>query len=296
MVKGSILKAHFGPISFVGDIFDIFFTMFNIFIHHVQHLTSTYSTLGFNMCSICCSKRWNQTNRMLKLHKPNVETILIKCWSRASSSPASFFSDELLLRCCGRRAAATGQGIARRWRTSLARAGAASWRRGRLYETECKLLVWGPKRFQIKNLSTIKFHNFSGSTTFILVVSPSEAVYKKLNSFKPGYRWQDDFKLKTCQLQSFIIYCDLQLSYWSFLNPRSFKKWISNFELFQTGFGLTRWFQIKNLSTTKFHNFFWSTTFILVICSYNIVILKRVDGNQRAFSSWSNIQQNVLLH
>ena len=39
----------------------------------------------------------------------------------------------------------------------------------RLYWTECKLLVWGPKRSQIKNLSTIKFHNFLRSTTFILV-------------------------------------------------------------------------------------------------------------------------------
>ena len=47
-----------------------------------------------------------------------------------------------------------------------------------LYWTESKLVVWGPKRMQIKKLSTIKFHNFSRSTTFILVVSPSKIVYK----------------------------------------------------------------------------------------------------------------------
>jgi hypothetical protein len=40
------------------------------------------------------------------------------------------------------------------------------------------LVVWGPKWIQIKKLSTIEFFNFSRSTIFILVVSPSEAVYK----------------------------------------------------------------------------------------------------------------------
>ena len=40
------------------------------------------------------------------------------------------------------------------------------------------MLVWDPKRIQIKKLSTTKFHNFSRSTTFILEVSSSEIVYK----------------------------------------------------------------------------------------------------------------------
>ena len=47
-----------------------------------------------------------------------------------------------------------------------------------LSKTEHELIVWGLKRIQINKLSTIKFHNFSRSTTFILIVSPSEVVYK----------------------------------------------------------------------------------------------------------------------
>jgi hypothetical protein len=47
-----------------------------------------------------------------------------------------------------------------------------------LYKTEHKLIIWGPKRFQIKKLSTTKFHNFSRSINFISVVSPSEVIYK----------------------------------------------------------------------------------------------------------------------
>ena len=47
-----------------------------------------------------------------------------------------------------------------------------------LYKTEHKLIVWGPKLIQMKKLSTIKFYNFSRSTIFILVVSPSEVTYK----------------------------------------------------------------------------------------------------------------------
>jgi len=67
----------------------------------------------------------------------------------------------------------------------------------RLYWTECKLLVLGPKRIQIKNLSTTMFHNFLRSTTFILVVFPFEIVYEIWISLcrvpdlrhtaKPGY-------------------------------------------------------------------------------------------------------------
>ena len=40
------------------------------------------------------------------------------------------------------------------------------------------MLVWDPKRIQIKKLSTTKFHNFSRSTTFVLKVSPSKIVYE----------------------------------------------------------------------------------------------------------------------
>ena len=44
---------------------------------------------------------------------------------------------------------------------------------------------------------------------------------------------------------------------------RSFEK--SKFWEIQTYFSLTRWFQIKKSSTTKFHNILRSTTFILVV-------------------------------
>ena len=42
---------------------------------------------------------------------------------------------------------------------------------------------------------------------------------------------------------------------------------------FKRRFCMTRWFQIKMLQTTKFHNFSRSTKFILVICSSDIVVV-----------------------
>ena len=115
---------------------------------------------------------------------------------------------------------------------------------------------------------TIKLHNFSRSTSSILIVSKSEAVYKILISnlktsheffnnkmisnqkiinykvslyfktynfyfgdfpsevvwkiqilkFKHSFAWKDDFKLKHCQLQSFITLQYLQLSCWWFFS------------------------------------------------------------------------------
>ena len=47
-----------------------------------------------------------------------------------------------------------------------------------LYSIECKLFVWDPKWIQIKKLSTIIFYRLLRFTTFILIVSPSEVVYK----------------------------------------------------------------------------------------------------------------------
>ena len=41
-----------------------------------------------------------------------------------------------------------------------------------------EMSIWDPKRIQIKTLSTTKFYNFSRSTTLVLVVSPSEVVWK----------------------------------------------------------------------------------------------------------------------
>jgi len=68
----------------------------------------------------------------------------------------------------------------------------------------CKLIIWGPKWFQIKKLLTTKFYNFLGSTIFIYGVSPSEVVYKiwilNLRNSNVVFAWQDDSKTKSCQL------------------------------------------------------------------------------------------------
>jgi len=47
-----------------------------------------------------------------------------------------------------------------------------------LCSSNFEISIWVPKRIQMKKLSTRNFYNFSRSTTFILVVSPSEVVYK----------------------------------------------------------------------------------------------------------------------
>lgn len=39
-------------------------------------------------------------------------------------------------------------------------------------------IIWGPERIQIKELYTTKIYNFSKYTTFILILSSSEVVYK----------------------------------------------------------------------------------------------------------------------
>ena len=82
-------------------------------------------------------------------------------------------------------------------------------------------VVFLDRWFQMKKLWTKKVHNFSTSTSFVLVVSPSEVIWKKSN-FKCNFRWIDDFKCKSCQLQRCICFWDPQLLLWSLLHPRSF--------------------------------------------------------------------------
>jgi hypothetical protein len=51
-------------------------------------------------------------------------------------------------------------------------------------------------------------------------------------NFGCSFCWQDDFKLKSCQLQSFITFRDLQLLFWLFLHPKSFEKFcLQNLEI-----------------------------------------------------------------
>jgi hypothetical protein len=68
------------------------------------------------------------------------------------------------------------------------------------------------KMISNKKLSIIKFHNILTPTTSILVVFPSEVVWKfQILKFKQSFAWQDNFKPKCCQLQSFITFYGLQL-------------------------------------------------------------------------------------
>jgi hypothetical protein len=72
--------------------------------------------------------------------------------------------------------------------------------------------------FQTKTLSTTKFHNSSIPTTFMLVVF-FEVFSKfkfKFFKFRRSFRWQDNFKWKSCQLQNSITYRDLQ-NYFGYL-------------------------------------------------------------------------------
>ena len=101
------------------------------------------------------------------------------------------------------------------------------------------LLVHTPlyRRIPMEKLSTTKLHNFSISTTFILVVSPSEVIYKIwISNLRNSNVVFDDKMIsnkKNYQLQSFITFWDLQLSFWWFFQTRSLEKVKKfNFKLF----------------------------------------------------------------
>jgi hypothetical protein len=123
--------------------------------------------------------------------------------------------------------------------------------------TNFSMIRW----FQIKKLSITKFHYISRSTTFILVVFPSDVVCKiQILKSKHNFAWQDDFKPKHCQLQSFITLQYLQLLCWWFFLLWSFSKFKFLIFKFRRSF---RW-----QMTTKFYNFSRSTKFILVVWSF----------------------------
>jgi hypothetical protein len=85
--------------------------------------------------------------------------------------------------------------------------------------------LFNNKMISNQKMSITKFRNISRSTTFILVVFPSELVSKiEILKFKHSFAWQDDFKSKHFQLQSFITLQYLQLSCWWFFLSRSFSK------------------------------------------------------------------------
>jgi hypothetical protein len=51
-----------------------------------------------------------------------------------------------------------------------------------------------------------------------------------MEKFKRSFPWQEAIKLKSCQVQSFITFWDLQLLFLLFVHPRSFKKF--KFQIF----------------------------------------------------------------
>jgi hypothetical protein len=55
------------------------------------------------------------------------------------------------------------------------------------------------------------------------------------------------FKLRTCQLQSFITFWDLQLLCWAFFHLKSFMKFEFQIWEIQIWISLTIWFQIKKI-------------------------------------------------
>jgi len=82
-----------------------------------------------------------------------------------------------------------------------------------LYQTTCELIVWGPKWFQIKKLSTTRFHNFLDIYNFLYGVSPSWCRLQNLNfkfeKFKRSFcitRWFQIKKLSTTKFHNFFRY------------------------------------------------------------------------------------------
>jgi hypothetical protein len=124
----------------------------------------------------------------------------------------------------------------------------------------------------LKIWPTIKLHKFSRSTSSILIVSTSEAVYKIwISNLKISH---DFFNDKTIPNQKIVNYkVSLYFKTYNFYFGGFFIRGglkISNFKN-QTQFCMTRWFQTKTLSTTKFHNSSIPTTFILVVLSFEVV-------------------------
>jgi len=123
-------------------------------------------------------------------------------------------------------------------------------------------------------LSTTKFNNFLRSTNFVLVISPSEVVWKirisNVRKFTWLFldRWFQMKKSSTIKLHNFL---ELQLLFWLFLHPRSFEKFEFQMWAKSRDFFMDRWFQMKKLSTTKLYNFLRSTSFVLVVSPSEIV-------------------------
>jgi hypothetical protein len=97
---------------------------------------------------------------------------------------------------------------------------------------------------------------------------PFDVVWKiQILKFKHSFAWQDDFKSNICQLQSFIIFQNIQFFF--YFGGFSIRGRLENLNFYFFKFRCSsRWqyeFKSKGLPTTKFYNFSRSTKFILIV-------------------------------
>ena len=91
------------------------------------------------------------------------------------------------------------------------------------------MIVWCPKRIQMKKFEVYNF--YFDSFSIFSIRGRLQNLNFKFDKFKRSFTWQDDFKWKSCLLQSFITFRDLQLLFLLFVHPMSFKKF--KFQIFK---------------------------------------------------------------
>jgi hypothetical protein len=130
----------------------------------------------------------------------------------------------------------------------------------------------GTKLIHLKMWLTIKFHNFLRSTSSILIVSTSETIYKIwISNLKTSHEFFNDKMISYQKIVNYKVLLHFKTYNFyigGFFIRVSLKN--SNFKI-QTYFCMTKWFQTKTLSTTKFHNSSIPTTFMLVVFSFEVV-------------------------
>jgi hypothetical protein len=83
--------------------------------------------------------------------------------------------------------------------------------------------IWDSKRIQMRKLSTTKFYDFSGPTTLVSVISPSEVIRiicLDMRKFNHNFLWID---YKVAQLFKIYIFCLGRFSIRGHLKNSNFK-------------------------------------------------------------------------
>jgi hypothetical protein len=106
------------------------------------------------------------------------------------------------------------------------------------------LIIWGTKWIHLKMWPTIKLHKFSRSTSYILIVSTSKAVYKIwISNLKTLHEFFND---KMISNQIFVNYKVL-------LHFKTYNFYLGGFSI---------WGCFKKIQILKFrHNFAWQDDF-----------------------------------